>query len=111
MSTAAREIREAVARYLSGVQSLAELESWIVPATWQPDDPEALGLAKPIKLLLAEYLAGHRHESEVRAGLESIVNPHAGHVEAVADSASMTQEADLVMTIGPVDIRAQVAYV
>src|SRR5438309_11144421 len=57
------EIRERLARFVSGKSGLQAFTRWFVPATWELDassDPNgAAALANAIKLHLAEHSSGH----------------------------------------------------
>jgi hypothetical protein len=71
-----RAILEHVLRYLRSQDSLADFESWFVPATWginQSSDREAVAVARRISLRLAEFLNGHWTEDEFRDRLAELL--------------------------------------
>lgn len=66
------EIHNALVDYLAGDTTLDRFRDWFDGATWNIDesaDPGAQALAGEIDLRIAEYLNGHRNESELRQAL------------------------------------------
>lgn len=117
MPRAANELRDTVARYLSHELSLGDLESWLIPATWEVEDYAVVELVRQIKLPLAEYLAGHRSEEDLRTRLESILvhyvvamDGEAPELQVATDSVSGVIPTDVVVTFESADIGFQVAY-
>lgn len=71
-----RAILEHVVRYLRGQESLAEFESWFIPATWginQSSDRETVAVARRISLRLAEFLNDHWTEDEFKDRLAELL--------------------------------------
>jgi hypothetical protein len=63
------EIRDRLARYLAGHDSLDSFRLWLMPFLWKiprEDDSRAFQMASQIGLYIAEYGAGHRTEQELR---------------------------------------------
>jgi len=75
LSTDAPEIREHLARYLTGELSLAAFQEWFVPATWELDlaDDQLRALYGGIELALAEYTNGDWTEDELRLLLRPLL--------------------------------------
>jgi hypothetical protein len=71
------EIRAHLCRYLAGETTLAELEDWLVPATWdvRRSDPGTEQLASTILLHLAEHSDGWLTEDALRTLLRPLVDP------------------------------------
>lgn len=72
----ARDNREHVNAYLAGDLALAELQDWLVGATWNVEargDPTAVDLTYDIKLALAELSRGDISPSEVCKRLREVV--------------------------------------
>jgi hypothetical protein len=66
------EIHNALVDYLAGNTSLDRFRDWFDETTWtvdESDDRAAQALAGEIELRIAEYLNGHRDESELRQAL------------------------------------------
>ena len=64
-----KEILKHLLRYLRGQDSLASLEEWFIPATWQINqtrDRDAVAVSRRISLGLAEFLNGHWTEDELK---------------------------------------------
>src|SRR6266705_3914444 len=75
------ELRDRVARFISGSMSLNDFEDWFVASSWnvhQQADVEVQRLVGAIELALAEYSNDHRTEGEVRTLLQSLVLPQEG---------------------------------
>lgn len=72
-------IREWLARYLAGENSLRQFQEWFVPATWRGvfTSAAALDLAHEVELRLAEYTNGHWTERELRSLLLPLVRAYA----------------------------------
>ena len=69
-------IRDRLADYVLGHQTLVEFEDWFAPVAMEierSDNPAAMSLAYLIELRLAEYTSGHWTESE----LKGMLSPHA----------------------------------
>ena len=64
----AQEIKNRLARYVAGNQSLEEFEDWFLPATWNltADNGEAGKLASEIWLRLAEFDSGAWQETDLK---------------------------------------------
>jgi hypothetical protein len=63
------DIREHLARYIAGDDSIDAFRDWFVPATWEVErggDALAAQLAMEIELWLAEMEHGHRSEDDVK---------------------------------------------
>ena len=76
------QIQSALRKYLSGTSSLREFDETFLSIAW--DAPESLDsqaskLRGEILLLLAEYTAGHRSESELKEQLREIAQPSVMH--------------------------------
>jgi hypothetical protein len=66
------EIHNALVDYLAGNVTLDKFRDWFDEATWTIDessDRAAQALAGEIELRIAEYLNGHRDETELRQAL------------------------------------------
>lgn len=73
-----RQIREQLARYIAGEQSLETFAEWFFPATWNVhlrDDRAAADFAYEIGLRLAEFSNGDWTEDELKALLRPLVEP------------------------------------
>jgi hypothetical protein len=78
LSSIDQDIREMVARYVSGAVSLREFQEWFVPRIWNIDangDAAGAQLANRIELLLAEYSNGDWTEEELRKKLTLYAQP------------------------------------
>jgi len=70
------QIRDRLADYVLGRQTLVEFENWFAPVAMEVEgsgNPAATSLAYLIELRLAEYTSGHWTESE----LNGLLSPHA----------------------------------
>lgn len=88
---AAETLREELADYLAGKQSLRHFYNWFAPETtdihlWAPKPLQ--DMVYTIKLLLAEYSRGHRTEAYLQERLRPFVNPTI-ELEPVAKRDSM----------------------
>ncbi|HXU89009.1 MAG TPA: hypothetical protein VFQ62_09160 [Methylomirabilota bacterium] len=71
MVVSEHDIREEVARYVSGQVSLDDFQVWFVPRAWEilETGVPASGSAAEIELLLAEYSGGDLSEEDLRDAL------------------------------------------
>lgn len=73
-----KRIRQHVAHYLAGQETLADFRRWLLPLLWRVDrvnDIAAFDTVTEIALYLAEYDRGHRTESEVQGLLGPLLLP------------------------------------
>lgn len=73
-----RTIRERLAGYLTGQETLGEFKAWLVGETWGIDraaEPAAVDLANRIKLILDEESGGFATEADVRNDLNLLLQP------------------------------------
>lgn len=71
-------IRDHVAAYLAGTESLDDLKDWLVGSTWNLDEassPEASALAYEVKLALADESSGITTHAELDDTLAALVAP------------------------------------
>lgn len=74
-----RQIRQQLAHYIAGEQSLETFTEWFFPATWNVhlrNDRAAEDLAYEIGLRLAEFSSGDWTEDELKALLRPLVEFH-----------------------------------
>jgi len=95
-ATVESQIREWVVRYLAGEISLAELEEWFVPASWDVESEEApatAALAYDIQLALAEHAQEHLSDLALRKRLQRLVETVdlGPHYRQTTGSAALTQ--------------------
>jgi hypothetical protein len=70
-------IREHIIAYLEGGETLLDLHSWLVGATWDiedRDEPKAVDLTYEIKLALAEHGRGDISAADLRERLRDLVD-------------------------------------
>jgi hypothetical protein len=89
------QIRERLARYLRGENSLDQFEDWLVQRSWnmhRDSGDAAKELVSAIELRLAEYSSGHLDEQSLRSELLPFINTYAsqfsigGGLPAIAGS-------------------------
>ncbi|MFT4039703.1 MAG: hypothetical protein QM692_16095 [Thermomicrobiales bacterium] len=76
MGPVERSIRNHLAGYLGGRESLDRFTDWIVGAVWnieQADEPAAATLGYAIELVLADWTSGLLDPAERDAGLHALV--------------------------------------
>ena len=70
------EIREKLAKVLSGKLDLESFEDWLVQQSWNmhlDSDRAAQELASGVELALAEHSSGHLSDDELRQELHSLL--------------------------------------
>ena len=71
----AQEIKDRLADYLAGRQSLEQFEDWFMPLSWNitRDKTETPRLAGEVWLLLAEHDRGDRTDTDFKAALAEVL--------------------------------------
>jgi hypothetical protein len=71
MAVSEHDIREAVARYVSGQTPLNDVQIWFVPRAWEvlETSAPAAAVAAAIELFLAEFSGGDLSEGDLREAL------------------------------------------
>ena len=72
MAVPEHQMREALARYVSGEVSLIQFQEWFIPRAWEifAENTPGTALASEIEFLLAEFTNGDWTEPQIRETLK-----------------------------------------
>jgi|SRR6185436_1745912 len=71
------QIRQHIASFLAGKESLADFEDWLARNSWnmhKDSEQNAQDLVSDIELRLSEFSSGHLSEDELKQELASLAN-------------------------------------
>ncbi len=99
------EIRSALLGYLSGDQSLDELEDWLVQHSWnmhRDSDARSQRLASQIELVLAEFNSGHLPKASMHGQLRRLVSTYVASFDQVTRRSEISYTSNSTVQIPPV---------
>ena len=97
------EIRDWLARYLSGEITLSEFRDWFIPATWDVESSGDFGaenFSYDLELLFSEFRSGHRTEQELKTLLMPEVVTYSVHMSNIATGTQGTPVTSRFVAVG-----------